>query len=158
VIRKAAGYLLGIVILLGFFFGLLVVVFMPLELSRMHRAQSWPSREAVVVKAVASPQGSTRRTFWKPAIRVRYRDTGEELWLTRVRYGEFRWRGARAAAEADVARYRPGTVVRVYHSPTDPKETLLEPFAPWTAMLVTSAIGAAGLLVPVVLFLFRKRG
>jgi hypothetical protein len=157
VIRKAAGHLFGIVILLGFLFGLLVLAFMPFELYRMHQARSWPSRDAVVVKAVASPQGSTRRTFWKPAIRVRYRDTGEEIWLARVRFGEFRWRGARAGAEADVATYRPGTAVRVYHSPADPKETLLEPFAPWTTMLAMSALGAAGLLVPVVLFLFRKR-
>jgi hypothetical protein len=159
VIRKILGTLLGAVILLWFLLGVLVIVFMPFELWRMADAQTWPFREGVITKSVASPQGSARRTLWTPAIRVAYRDTGEEVWITRVRYGEFRLRGAeRASAEADVARYRPGAVVRVYYSPANPKETLLEPFAPWTTMIVISSIGATGVLVPVVLFLFRKRG
>jgi hypothetical protein len=157
VIRKILGQLLGALILLWFLFGVLVIVFMPFELLRMAEARSWPFREGVITKSVASPQGSTRRTFWKPAIRGTYRDTGEEFWITRIRYGEFRMRGARAGAEADVARYRPGTVVRVYYSPADPKETLLEPFAPWTTLIVMSIVGVTGVLVPVVLFLFRKR-
>jgi hypothetical protein len=130
---------------------------MPFELYRMARARTWPSREGVITRSFVSPHGSAWRTTWRAAIRGTYRDTGEEFWITRVRYGEFRLRGDRSAAEADAARYRPGTVVRVYHSPHDPKETLLEPFAPWTAMVVLGGIGLVGLLVPAVLFLFRRR-
>jgi hypothetical protein len=156
-VRKILGRALGAIILLWFFFGLLVIVFMPFELWRMAQARSWPFREAVISKSVASPQGSTGRTLWTPAIRATYRDTGEEVWISRVRYGEFRMRGARAGAEADVARYRPGMVVRVYYSPTNPKETLLEPFAPWTTMIGMSIVGVSGVLLPFVLFLFRKR-
>ncbi len=156
VLRKIVGQAVGVAILLGFLFGVLVLVFMPFELYRMAQARSWPSREGVVTRSFASPQGAAWKTTWRAAIRGIYRDTSEEFWVTRVRYGDFRMRGDRSGAEADAAKYRPGTVVRVYFSPDNAKETLLEPSPPWTTVIVITAIGAVGLLLPAVLFVFRK--
>jgi hypothetical protein len=109
-IRKLVGQLLGAAILLGVLFGLLVLVFMPFELRRMADARPWPFREGVVTKSVVSPQASFRKTFWGPVIRVTYHDTGEEFWVSRIRYGEFKTRTGKASAEADIARYRPRTL------------------------------------------------
>jgi hypothetical protein len=57
----------------------------------------------------------------------------------------------------DVAKYPKGANVKIYYSPNDPLDTVLEPFAPWDTMIITLAGGVGLVLLPVMLYLFRKQ-
>jgi len=154
------GKLAGAALLLGFAFGLILMVFVPLEMFRKAEAEGWSSsRKGVITLSSASrrpynDRPGRRSVSWRSEICGTYKDNGERFCVSRVRYGDFGWEaGAREAA----ARYPVGREVDVYHSPDNPKETILEPVSPWTRMFVLLGIGIGLVLLPVVLWRFRKK-
>jgi hypothetical protein len=150
----------GLVLLVGILFGLLVVVSVPIESYWKADAESWPSRRAVVTKSYASHrsgimQPGRRTTYWKAEICGRYKDNGEEFCASRVRYGH--WRFGEAFALESVARYPVGREIDVYYSRNNPKETVLEAHSSWNETFVILGIGVGFLLLPVFLWVFRKK-
>lgn len=95
--------------------------------------------------------------YWSTEICGIYADNGEKFCISRVRYGDFRWGEGKAAALADVAKYPVGRSVNVYYAPDNPRATLLEAISPWTPLLTLLGLGVAGLLLPLILWLFRHR-
>jgi hypothetical protein len=157
-IKKILGKALGVLILLGFLVGLLLVVSALAEMSKMAEAQEWPFREGVVTQSSASETFSRRRgDRWTFVIRGIFNDNGEKFVLTRVRYGEFKLGKGKAYSLAAVAKYPVGSEVRVYYSPAHPRKMILEPFAPWDEMVIVLGAGIGLVLIPVVLFCFRKK-
>jgi hypothetical protein len=157
-VKTLPGKLLGILILFGFFVGLIAVVAAPTEIHKMAQAQAWPSRQGIVTHSSASEVFSRRRgTYWSFVIRGNYSDTGEPFVITRLRYGEF-WlgRGKKRSMEA-VAKYPCGSIVQVYYSPENPQTIILEPDAPRNEMYLVLATGIALVMLPFVLYLFRKK-
>jgi hypothetical protein len=150
VVKKIFQQLLGNLILLGFLLGLLSIIFVPVEMFKMHQARGWPSRDGTITHSSATlGRGGFRKApSWRPDIGGTYHDNGEKFWISRVRYGGFRWSERKAAA---------GAKVEVYYSPARPKDTIWEPFAPWDTMIITLAGGVGLVLLPVMLYLFRKQ-
>ena len=158
-VKKIFQQLLGILILLGFLVGLLAIVFVPVEMYKMHQARGWPSRDGTITHSSATlGRGGFRNApSWRADIGGKYDDNGEKFWISRVRYGGVKWGAGKAAAMEDVAKYPVGPRVKVYYSPTRSKDTILEPFAPWDTMIITLAVGVGLVLLPVVLYLLRKQ-
>lgn len=157
-LKKILGQIIGILILLGFFVGLITILFVPVEMSKMAEAQKWPSRPGVITHSSASEVFSKRRgSYWSYVIRGTFSDTGETFVITRVRYGEF-WLGkGKPQCKEVVARYPHGSIVQVFYSPTHPNTMILEPSASWNEMYLVLGIGLGLVLLPFVLYLFRKQ-
>lgn len=157
-VRKILGQTLGISILLGFFVGLIAIVFAPIEMSKMAEAQTWPSRPGIVTHSSSSEVFSSRRgNYWSYVIRGTFPDTGEPFVITKVRYGSFHLGRGKAQSMEIVARYPPGKAIRVFYSPTHPGRMILEPFASWDEIYLVFGVGIGLILLPFVLYLFRKR-
>jgi hypothetical protein len=150
---------LAIVLLAGFVGGVFVLVVMPFELVPMHAARSWPSRPGVIVESrpTFTTGGFRQAGAWSVAIRGTYPDTGEEFRISRVRYGGFRWGDGRAQAEADARRYPAGSLVDVHYSPSDPRDTVLEPLAPWDTMLLLLGLAIGFVATPPLLFAVHRQ-
>jgi Protein of unknown function (DUF3592) len=159
VVKKIFQQLLGILILLGFLAGLLAIIFVPVEMYKMHQARGWASRDGTITHSspTLGRRGFRNAPSWRADVGGTYDDNGEKFWVSRVRYGGFRWGAGKAAVMEDIVKYPVGTKVRVYHSPSRPKDTILEPFAPWDTMIITLAVGVGLVLLPLVLYLFRKQ-
>lgn len=157
-LKKILGQIIGILILLGFFVGLIAVIFVPVEMSKMADAQTWPSRPGVITHSSASEVFSKRRgSYWSYVIRGTFSDTGEPFVITKVRYGGF-WLGkGKSQCQGVVARYPRGSIVQVFYSPTRPNTMILEPFASWDDMYLVLSIGLGLVFLPFVLYLFRKQ-
>lgn len=157
-LKNIPGQIIGILILLGFFVGLMAIVFVPVEMNKMAEAQTWPYRPGVITHSSASEVFSNRRgNYWSYVIRGTFSDTGEPFVITKVRYGEF-WLGkGKSQCQEVVARYPRGSMVQVYYSPTHPNAMILEPFASWNGMYHVLGVGLGLVLLPFVLYLFRKR-
>lgn len=159
-IQKFFQQLLGAAILFGFLAGILAIIFVPVELYKMHQARTWPWRQGTITHSSATlgRHGGIRHApYWRVEVGGVFDDNGEKFWISRIRYGGFRWGAGKAAAMADVAKYPVGAKLKVYYSPAQPKETLLEPFAPWDTMIVLLALGVAFVSLPLLLYLFRKQ-
>jgi len=149
---------LGISILLGFFVGLIAIVFVPVEMSKMSEAQTWPSRTGIITHSSASEVFSKRRgNHWAYVIRGTFSDTGEVFVITKVRYGDFYLGKGKSRSLDVVARYPRGSVVQIFYSPSHPDRMILEPFATWNEMFIVLGIGIGLVLLPFMLYLFRKR-
>lgn len=153
------GKILGVTILLGFFFGLLSVIFAPLEMYSMKQAESWPSRKGVITLSYNRYIGRFSRggPFWDEEICGNYVDNGERFCISRVRYGDFRCNADKDYSDAIIAKYPIGREVDVYYNPSKPKVTILENHPSWRKMQVTLGLGIAFLLLPFFLWLFRKQ-
>ena len=152
--KDIAQKLLAVVILFGFLLGIITLIAVPLELRQMAVAREWPSREATITRSYTQERsgGRGKPNYWVPVIQGKYRDNGEEFFIDRVRYGDFRWGGGKRDADEDAATYSTGKEVLVYHDPNNPNFTILEPFFPYDTMLALLGIGIVGLLTPVALY------
>lgn len=152
------GKLIGFVLLCGIVFGLFIVVVAPIEMLKKAEAETWPSRKAIITKSYSSHKRGIRNLlYWNPEICGTYLDNGEKFCAARVRYGGFRFGEGEASARAAVAKYPVGREVDVYYSPENPKETVLEARSSWDEMLILFTLGIVFLLLPVCLWLFRKK-
>ena len=154
--------ILGVILLFGILLGLFVVVTIPFEMVQKAQAEHWPSRKGVVTKAVMNHQrGSAGRhgsaSYWRPEVCGTYNDNGERFCVTRIRYGGFRFGEGKAYAAATLAKYPVGREIDIYYDPDDPRQTILEAKSPWTEMLTLLGIGLGFLVLPVLLYLFRKQ-
>lgn len=148
---------LGTGLLLGMAVGVLVLVFVPYDLWRMSQAREWPARKVEVVTSYAlSHRGTRGGRYYDTQVCGRALDSSERVCISRVRFGGFRFGDGRAAAEADAARYPVGAVIDIYYDPQDPRERILEPYAPRTTLLVLLGIGVGFLVLPILLILGRR--
>ena len=151
------GKMIGFVLLCGIVFGLFTIVFVSIEMFKKAEAETWPSRKGGVTKSYASHKRDSRRAlYWSPEICGAYKDNGERFCVSRIRYGGFRFGEGKASALETVAKYPVGHEVDVYYSPENPKETVLEAHSSWNEMLILLGIGIVFLLLPVLLWVFRK--
>lgn len=157
-LKKVLGQIIGILTLLGFFVGLIAVVFVPVEMSKMAEAQTWPYRSGVITHSSASEVFRRRGgSSWSYIIRGTFSDTGEPFVITKVRYGGFWFGKGKSQCQEVVARYPRGSIVQVFYSPTHPNTMILEPFASRGDMYLVLGAGIGLVLFPFVLHLFRKR-
>lgn len=157
--KDIVGTLIGVILLVGIVFGLFAVVAAPLEMLKMADAETWPSRKGVIKTSsvVREPGFWKRGPFWHADICGTYKDNGESFCISRVRYGDFRFRGDKAGSRETAAKYPVGREVDVYYSPDNPKETTLEPHASWQEMTVLLSLGIGFLFLPVLLWALRKK-
>lgn len=66
------------------------------------------------------------RVLYRPDIRYVYAGGGREYEGSRVFFGDTHWNQSAANARATVAKYAPGAVVKAYHDPDRPEESVLE--------------------------------
>ena len=152
------GKLAGLLLLCGILFGAFVVAVAPFEMVKKSQAELWPSRNAIITKSYANHKRSSKGgLYWHPEICGTYNDSGESFCVKRVRYGTFRMGEGQASALEDVARYPVGRVVKVYYDPEHPTDTILEARSSWREMTILFGLGIACLLMPVLLWLFRKK-
>ena len=150
--------LLGYVLLAGILFGLFTIVAVPIEMAKMAAAEKWPSRKGLITKSFADRHSSNRRApWWRAEICGTYKDNGETFCVRRVRYGGFRFGSGEADARDAVVKYPVGREVDIYYSPSSPKETVLEVRTSWNSMVTLLGLGIGFLLLPVLLWLFRKQ-
>lgn len=159
--KDFAGKLIGCGLLTGIVFGLFAVVVAPIEMFKKAEAEAWPARKGTITVSYArhyrggfgkNPSGP----YWKAEICGRY-DDGEKFCVSRIRYGGFRFGAGKASALETVAKYPVGRKVNIYYSPKNPKETVLEKQSSWNEMFILLGLGISFLLLPVFLWLFRKR-
>lgn len=146
------GNIAGVAVLLGFFLGLMLVVFVPFEMKQLADARRWPSRAGIITQSSASPVFSKRRgPRWTYVIRGQFADNGEAFVITRVRYGEM-IQGGKTKSQAVVARYPAGRAVEVFYSPTHPRRMILEPGAPADELQRALGLGVSLVLLPALLY------
>jgi hypothetical protein len=160
--KNILGKIAGFVILAGIAFGLFVMVALPFEMFIKAEAETWPARKGIITKSYASHhRGSAGKnsggSYFKAEICGVYEDNGEKFCVTRIRYGGFRLGEGKASALETVAKYPVGREVDIYHAPDNPKETVLEAKSPWTEMFTLLGLGIGFLLLPVLLWVFRKQ-
>jgi hypothetical protein len=148
---------LAYIVLAGFLFGILVVLTVPFELNRMVSAESWPARQGLVTLSYASRKSTTGRpAYWRPEVCGTYEDDGQRFCISRVSFGTFRLGDGEAEARAVSARYPVGSHTRVYYSPENPKDTILDPHPSWKPMLTLLAVGTTGFAMPFALWLLGR--
>jgi hypothetical protein len=157
-IKKISLKMFGYVVLGGMLFGLFTIVAVPVEMAKMAAAEKWPSRRGLITKSFADRRSSTRRApWWRAEICGTYQDSGEKFCVRRVRYGDFRFGSGEAQAREAAAKYPVGSEVDIYYSPSNPKETILEAHTSWNTMVGLLGLGIGFLLLPVLLWLFRRQ-
>jgi hypothetical protein len=154
--------ILGYAMLAGILFGLFVIMAVPYEMYRKAEAEKWPSRRGVITTSYAhlkrgSAGSSGYAPWWRAEVCGKYSDNGERFCVSRIRYGGFRWGGGKADAFDTVASYPVGREVAVYYSPKNPRETVLEAHSSWKEMKILLGLGITFLLLPVILWLFRRQ-
>lgn len=161
-IKNILGKITGFVLLAGIVLGLFVIVTIPFEMIKKADAETWPARKGVITISYAShKRGSGGRhgnsMYWQAEICGAYNDNGERFCVDRIRYGGFRFGEGEASARETVAKYPVGREVDVYYSPDAPEETVLEAISPWTEMHTLLGLGIGFLVLPVILWMFRKQ-
>jgi uncharacterized pyridoxamine 5'-phosphate oxidase family protein len=153
------GKLAGLLLLACIIFAMIVMVFAPIEMMQKADAETWPSRRGVITTSTASDARNARNIFpwWRVEICGTYRDNGEDFCITRIRFGRLEYADSRASALEKVAKYPIGREVDVYYSPQNPKLTVLVAKSSWGEMIALVAIVGFFLLLPVLLWVFRKQ-
>lgn len=160
--KDMLGKIGGFALLAGIFFGLFAVVFVPIEMIKKADAETWPVRKGVITTSYASHhRGSAGKhgsgPYWTAEICGTYLDNGERFCVDRIRYGGFRFGEGKADVDETLAKYPVGREVDVHYDSEDPKDTVLEARSRWIEMYVLLGLGFGFLLLPVLLWLFRKQ-
>lgn len=156
--RKLLKLIIGFVLLACFILGLFLVLTVPFEMAWMAQAEHWPAREGLILSSSASRRVSLLgRPYWVADICGIYLDNGVSFCVSRIRYGGFRFGEGEAQSKAAVAKYRVGSLVKIYYSADEPTKTILEPHGPWFVMACALGIGIALVLLPVLAFMSRHR-
>lgn len=151
------GTVVGFLLLGAVAMALFVTVVTPFVMVQKAQAESWPSRKGVVTSAYAAHRRGSKGWYWSPAICGTYLDNGEKFCATRIRFGGFIFGDGKEVANEAVAKYPAGRTIDVHYNPDNPRETLLEAHSSWREMIALLALGIAFLLVPVVLWAFRRK-
>ncbi|SMF40379.1 DUF3592 domain-containing protein [Pseudogulbenkiania subflava] len=117
-------------------------------------ATHWPSASGTIVESRLDTRlhtgGDGNRDDYLPQLRYRYSVGGVALESTIRRYPNPGAMQSQEQAQAVLARYPHGAVVRVYYNPERPQEACLEPGEHWTAWAgkaLTLIVAAAGLVL-----------
>lgn len=153
-LRRLAGQALAVLILFGFFSGLIVTFGCLVELPTLYEARTWPSREGVLTHSYVRKILGFRSASWRAEIAGVYPDTGKRFGVQRVRYG-FVWNSKRKT-EAVVAEYPKNSRVTVYYSPTKPRTVILEPRVSPTGTWVALGIGLGLVFLPPALYVYER--
>lgn len=157
ILRDGLAWAGAFALLAGIVFGLFVVVAMPFELVPKHAAESWPARPWRITESYVDAERGSRGRYYRPVICGVYADSPQRVCATRIRYGGFRFGEGRRQAEEAVARYPEGREVLLYFDPDDPRTTVIEARSPWTEMLTLLALALAFLMLPLLLWRFRRQ-
>lgn len=128
---------------------------------RARASATWPSVDGSVLNASidresrrsGSGSSSTTSPIWRPIVSYEYAVDGTRHEGQRISYGEYAT-GEIVAAEEVVKRYPLGAVVRVYYSPDDPRQAVLEPGVvgiPWFFIAIGLVFSVIGVLLVVVM-------
>ena len=139
-----------------------VVVTAPIEMYEKAQAESWPSRKGLIKTSYANQGfgfsiGRNGRPYWKAKICGTYKDNGEKFCISRVRLGLHVGDQTRSGVLETAARYPVGSEVDVFYNPENPKDTTLESHSSWHEMFTILGIGIVFSMLPVFLWVFRKR-
>jgi hypothetical protein len=119
---------------------------------RISAANRWPVVTGTVVHGWVATEKPKRFTFYRAIIAYTYRVAGQELSGGRICLLDDGQRGSVSDADADLARYRPGTIVAVHYDPAVPGRSCLIIDSPPRGALYVIALGLAvalfGLLFP----------
>lgn len=117
-------------------------------------ATHWPVTSGTIVESRLDvrphPGGDGQREDYLPQLRYRYSVGGQIHESSIRRYPNPGAMQSREQAEAVLARYPHGAVVRVYYNPERPQVACLEPGEHWTAWAgkaLTLIVAAAGLVL-----------
>ena len=83
---------------------------------------TWSQTEERTVRSRAGRQ----RVLYRPDIRYVYAEGKREYEGSRVYFGDTYWDSSPADTRATVAKYAPGTIVKAFHDPGRPEESVLE--------------------------------
>jgi hypothetical protein len=93
------------------------------------QSASWPSTEGVIKSAEMKQRSGNRGSHYSAAIVYEYSVNGEKFTGEKKRIVEVGGSNASShdAAQADLKKYAVGTKVKVFHSPADTTDAVLEP-------------------------------
>jgi hypothetical protein len=122
------------------------------QLRSIRAVLEWPTAEGVVQAAEVFPVEGSQGARWRPHVSYAYMVGGRVVSSTRMAFGKARIEADQADAERYVARYRPGTTVKVFFNPRELTESVLDVSTPPSVYLnvafgVTLALGGPLLLV-----------
>ena len=109
----------------------------------------WPTVYGVVLESSATlvPCGDPGIDVWEAKVHYRYEVGGTEFRSSQVSFAQH-GSSDKSHAEGIVQRYPPGTRVRVYYDPADPRAAVLEPGTTrGTTMLIKIGLGFIGISV-----------
>ena len=117
----------------------------------------WPTVEGRITDARLASTRSDDTTKYHPTVSYTYDVGGTRHQGSRIT--AISSYTTRAKAEAVLARYAVGTVVKVYHDPEDPSSSVLEPGVGFDAMMIlAAAAGCLALAVLVLVSAIRRGG
>jgi len=153
-------YLLGVLMILGFLGGWVLVIGIAFDLRDLYAARERPAKQAVLTHSYArEARGYQNRTYWRTEIAGRYADGSGTFGVTRHAYGIQNSVNTRARAEALAKRYPVGTTLDVYPEPGRPRDAILEPGTSATPSWIAFGLGTGLILLPFALYLRgRLRG
>lgn len=108
-------------------------------------AETWPSTGGTVVSSEVVEEESSDRdgntsTWYNPVVTYSYSADARTITGRRLRFGNYR-SATRKKAEAALAPYPKGSVVRVRYNPEKPDECVLETTKPGPIYLVMALFG-----------------
>jgi hypothetical protein len=157
VLREFLERCIGYTLVAGFIFGLFLAVTIPFEMLQMAAARDWPSQKGIVTKSSEVLKVSWLRSpYWEAEICGVYKEVPGGFCVARVSFGEFRFGDGRDKSREVVAKYPVGSEVDVYYSPTDPKLTILDPYASRSFMSFVFGLGIGLLLLPMLVSVLRQ--
>jgi hypothetical protein len=120
------GYLGIFVALVGLIGGVLSGLGHIRARARSQAAACWLTAPGTMIEAGAVRGGSSRNSYYSPAVRYTYEVNGRIRQGTRLRFGMVSAR-SRGGAEKMLAPYPVGGAIRVRYNPDNPDESVLEP-------------------------------
>ena len=89
-------------------------------------SKSWPTVEGEIFDAQVRMSSSRRSTSYQPHITYGYKVNGQDYTSDQLTHGGPESFGDQFKAAAAAQKYVPGTPVRVYYHPKDPKRAVLQ--------------------------------
>jgi len=160
--KDIAAKIMGFILLAGDLSAVFFIITIPFELVPKLNAEHWPSRKGVITTSYThrvrgNGSKSNSSYWWKVEVAGTYKESGEKFYISRVRFGGFRWGEGKKQAEDVIARYPVGKEIDVYYNPDNPKETILEPLSSWKEISIMASIAVGFPLITFLIWLFRRR-
>jgi len=110
---------------------LMFLVLLGYLIRKGEQTRRWPSTLGVIeASTVQTSQDAEGNTLYSPYVLYRYEVNGQVFHADAITIGSSVESSFRSWAERTVRRYPKGKQVKVYYSPEDPKQAVLEPGVP----------------------------